>query len=749
MKKLYTGVLFVSLFFFPRCLFSQLNNGGLSANFGIDGDTRANYVKYGPATGLIPSDDWFSYVAGAISVIDTSNASFYLSLLSGGANLGFNKRMSVPLYSKISGKLWLDAVYGRDFISTSPLFDSTIFTIAAKNGDNPTNWLGGISNIPDKNDLLDVYAHMRRDGTSVYDSLWLFTGVSTVGTSGSRYFDAELYKKNFSYNSVSGTFSTAGTDAGHTAWQFDASGNITSTGDMILAVNYTPGMPPVVDLRIWVSQTTFSTIVPARFNFGPVLDGATAAFGYVSILSKTGATAFGSGIANYSATATADTTESTPWGTEQSSKNWGTQYQTLQLIEIGLNLTRIGLDPALYTAQGLNPCTSLFSDIFFKSRSSNSFTSNMQDFVEPLTFLRPPVMDFNLQPDTLRCNKPSGTIQITNVSTVGYYTWQTLSGNISGSNADSSQVNINKPGTYVVSGSPAIGCPATRIDTVIIPLDTFPPVASINATVGPNYSYLQLFGGDVAASNYMTPFGGSQGLLFDWSGPNSFTSTLQNPVTDTAWGNYQLIVTEKRNGCKDTVVKPLSIWDFIVLAGRFMNLSGNYESNFVLLNWQNIPQSNTQYYIIERSADGRNFSPIASIDNSSSPDTVYSMLSYKDMNPSKGVNYYRIQSVSADGKTLYSNIIEISTDPSQNRKIYLVTASGGKQAAIVCISDKDCQGTVVIYDMLGRPLSSKSMHLNAGTNIIPLSLSNELRKGVIVISLYLNNKMAFSQEAAF
>ncbi len=107
--------------------------------------------------------------------------------------------------------------------------------------------------------------------------------------------------------------------------------------------------------------------------FGPNFDGATPAFGYASILSKSGGTDFGSGISNFSATPAQDTTYSTPWGTEQSTKNWGTQYLSLQLVEIGLNLTRIGLDPALYTANGLNPCVSMFSDIFFKSRSSNSF----------------------------------------------------------------------------------------------------------------------------------------------------------------------------------------------------------------------------------------------------------------------------------------------------------------------------------------------------------------------------------------
>ena len=179
---------------------------------------------------------------------------------------------------------------------------------------------------------------------------------------------------------------------------------------MIIAVKFYSRLCPGVDLRIWVSQTTFATVTPAYFNFGANFDGATPAYGYASILSKSGGTDFGSGISNFSATPAQDTTYSTPWGTEQSTKNWGTQYLSLQLVEIGLNLTRIGLDPALYTANGLNPCVSMFSDIFFKSRSSNSFVSNMQDFVEPLKFLREPVMDFSLMPDTLRCNHTTGDI---------------------------------------------------------------------------------------------------------------------------------------------------------------------------------------------------------------------------------------------------------------------------------------------------------------------------------------------------
>jgi hypothetical protein len=748
--KLYPRALFLIVGLFPLSALAQLTNGGINAYFGVDGDTHSNYVKYGPLTGLIASDDWFSSSLSGNNIIDTSNASSYLSLLKAGNNIGFNKRMSVPLYSKLNGKLWLDAVYGRDYIGANSMIDSTGFTIASKNGDNPVNWMGGSKNFPEKDDLVDVFAHMRRDGTNVHDSLWFFTGVSTVGTTGSRYFDIELYKNNFSYNSVSGTFSSAGTDAGHTQWLFDASGNIIQTGDMIVAVNFNPGTAPVVDVRIWVSQTTFTTVIPSYFNFGPNFDGSTPAFGYASILSKAGATNFGSGISNYSGTPAQDTTYSTPWGTESSSDIWATQYQSLQFIEVGLNLTRIGVDPALYTAFGLNACQSLFSDIFFKSRASNSFTSDMHDFVAPLQFLRTPVMDYSLQPDTLRCNHSIGTIQITNNTTIGYYNWQTTNGNITTSNSDSSQININKPGTYIVTASAAQGCPATRTDTVIIPLDTFPPVASIVAAIGSNFSYLQFYGGNTSASNYPTPFGGSQGLLWNWSGPGGFSSTIQNPTNDTTWGTYQLIVTEKRNGCTDTAVQTLSYLDFAILSESYLKLSGIYANQSILLKWQDRSQTNTDYYVIEKSLNGIDFNKIGTVYNSNNADSVIlNFFSFTDASPNYGGNFYRIESITKNGQSSYSNIININADLANQEKFNLIRNYTGNGVSLVCNMNENYNGTIIMYNTVGQLLQTKNIQLNKGSNVVELPVNDNLRNAVIVVCLLINNQLSFTQKTIF
>lgn len=744
----------VTLFLFVVCVlplrsFSQLNNGGRYANFGVDADTRSNYMKYGLLTGSVASDDWFSPSLSGNNVIDTSNAASYTSLLQAGANISFYKRMSVPLYSRVGGKLWLDAVYGRDYMAAASLKDSTTFSIACKNGDNPSNWAGGVSSFPDKNDLVDVYAHMRRDGITVKDSLWLFTGVSTYGTSGSRYFDIELYKNNFTYNRTTGKFTTGGPDAGHTQWLFDASGNLIQTGDMILAVTFAPGSAPVVDVRIWVSQATWSSVTPSHFSFNASFDGATPAFGYASIVSKTGTTAFGAGIANYSGTAAQDTTYSTPWGSNTST-NWNAQYSSLQLIEVGLNLSRIGIDPALYTALASNACQSLFSSIFFKSRSSASFVSNMHDFMIPLDFVRTPVMDYSLKPDTLRCNKTTGLIQITNNTTAGYYTWQTANGNISGSNGDSTQLSITKPGTYIVSASPIDGCPATRKDTVVIPLDTFPPVASIAVSLVGNFSYLQLYGGNASASNYSTPFGGSQGLLWNWSGPQGFASTIQNPRTvDTAgvWGTYQLIVTEKRNGCKDTILKPISMYDFVILSTEELMVRGVYKNNSILLTWEDRNPDPASVYEIERYAGSDGFEPVGTVSNNGGS---AGSLSFTDNDPLPGNNRYRIKATGKNGQVYYSGVVIVAAGADGLQSFYLAGNSPGSGAATLVVNaGNDCQADIIMYSLSGQRLWDKDVQLSKGANTIGLSMASARKGSIQVIFLLINGRVAYSQKVMF
>ena len=727
--------------------FAQLSNGGFHAFFGVDGDTRGGYLKYGPQTGSIASDDWFSSSSlSGNNIIDTSNAAYYRSQLQAGNNISFIKQMPVQLYSNMNGRIWLDAIYSRDYIvqlnSSGSVIasDSTAFAGGCKNGDDPSHWTGATSStVPDKTDLIDVFAHMRRNGKNVHDSLWFFTGASTVGVAGARYFDIELYKNNISYSAASHSFTTGGANAGHTQWLFDASGNITQTGDMIVAVNYSSGSAPTIDLRIWVSQTTYNTVIPNLFNFGGSFNGATTSFGYASIVSKAGTTEFGSGIANYSSNAAQDTTYSTPWGTRSlvgTTQQWTTQFQSLQFIEVGLNLTRIGLDPALYTSLGSSACQSTFASIFFKSRSSTSFTSNLQDFVGPLNFLKTPVLDYSTSADSVRCNHPA-TLTVINNTTAGYYTWTTGNGSVSGSNSDSTAITVNKGGTYIISAAVAQGCPVTRRDTLVIAADTFPPVASIYVTTTPDANHLQFHGGDTSTSNYATAFGYSQGLAWSWSGPNGFSAIIQNPTGGMNMGTYQLTVTEKRNGCQNSATKAVS---FATLAVANISLGGTWMDKAVLLSWKN-DFADIASFEVEKSSTGMDFSLAGTVPADNSP-----LFSFTDKYPVAGNNFYRIGIIAKTGEKRYSGIIKMNKVMIESQGFYLVKKDGNTGIQLVANVTADSYGKIGVYAISGKLVAIKYCYLSKGKNSIELPSGNEPGSNARVITLYISNQLVFSQK---
>lgn len=484
MKHFLPVVIFLAIISTDVC--AQLTNGGTLANFTIDADTRVGYAKSGTTTLLAyNNDDWFlptSYPGTGKGVIDTTGASAFRTRLMAGDNISFSRRMNVVNNTVVNGRIWVDGLYVRDYsgssVGSTYTYDSTTFGNAAKNADNPnTGWNVGTQTIPSKVDLIDGFAHLRRDGSSPSDSLWMNFGITTLGVLGTRYYDIELFKKSCVYNSTTGLFSTGGTEGGHSEWKFNASGQIIQTGDLIISATFSPGAAPILDIRIWVSATTHSTVNPAFFNFNSNFDMPSGgSYGYAQIVSNANTTAFGAGTSNYSVLGLTDTTYATPWGTttfnaSNTQRIWSQNFDQLQFVETGINLTRIGLDPSLYTALGMGQCSPLFNSVFFKSRSSASFTSNLQDFMGPYDFGALPAASTVAASSNFPAlcpNNPVSTLFVNNAVSSSIYEWSTPNGSITTNPASGTSIDINGPGIYYVAQRLFSGCEVYATDTIQI-----------------------------------------------------------------------------------------------------------------------------------------------------------------------------------------------------------------------------------------------------------------------------------------
>ena len=713
---------------------AQTYSTGAIANFGIDGDVKSGEHLEGSFTAA-NTDDWFTKNSGR-GVIDTTGASIIKAALIANGNSTYSKGMAYPQYSVQGGKLLMDGIYVRDNMGLSgSIKDSTSFANGAKNGQSPDTW-GTSPNgaqVIDKTDIIDGFAHMRRNGTittgSNPDHLMLFMGASTAASSGNRFVDLELYKTRLAYNKATGIFTNQGpaSTGGHTTWEFNANGTIRAIGDVDITFDFSSSNITDIGVYLWVSKTNVQTVTPAGFDFMGTTefygDGQNATYGYAKIKAKNGGALPVWGSVNTS------NTDAPVWGT--TSKDWGTsntnyystQYAAGQFAEVGTDLTALGIDMALSTSN--DPCTAPFTRMLIKSRSSSAFTSALSDFTGPYAFLDvPQISPTILAPGNLACNAASINLNPQVITSGALYTWTTTDGSILGA-ANTPVITVNKVGKYFLYTSAAAGC-SQLVDSVTVKGDYYKPVAlayrlgTISAI-----TTAALVGGDLNASNYATPFGGSSGLTWNWTGPVSFASGLQNPVVATE-GSYKLVVTEIRNGCTDTSITYVP--SSLILPVTLIEFTGSNNNGIANLKWNTATEINMNRFEIERSSDAVSFKNIGlqKATGNSSANVDYSFTDNQMLN---GANYYRLKMINNDGTFSYSKVVMINSN-EKGMSFYIVYPNPfGATLQAKIESLKAEKGIVRIMNSNGTTVKVQTVLLLAGTTNITMNDMTALAPG--------------------
>lgn len=451
------------LILFAGFLNAQITSPIIKANFGVEAELRGNYFNNFVQSG---NDDWFNNGTPGTGrfVIDTTGAAGMMARYAvdpAFRRQPFYRTMSAPQYSIINNRLWIDAVYIRDYNGQTGN-DETSFVSSNKNGDSPADWAAGSSPVLAKTDIFDMLVHVRRAGRTATDSLWFMGGMSLQGQVGQRYFDFELYQTDIFYSRSTGMFSGYGPDAGHTSWELDAIGNIIKPGDVIFSAEYQSQGLTNIEARIWVNRNTMS-ITPAEFDWVGNFDGASVSsqYGYANIRPKTTG-------AYYTGTESGNNTWAGPFGFINASNAVVANYGASQFMEFSVNLTKLGLDPM--TILGGNACGLPFRRILVKTRTSASFTSSLSDFIGPFDFFTTPPVAAQADVPIFCGVMGASTISVMNPLPASVYTWKTLDGRIISGNVGPNII-VDTTGTYIVEQQLLDGCSATAADTVLITFD--------------------------------------------------------------------------------------------------------------------------------------------------------------------------------------------------------------------------------------------------------------------------------------
>ncbi len=457
------------LFTFITChVNAQVTTAQIKAGFGVDADLRSNFFNGFLQAG---NDDWFSNTVGGGGqfIIDTTGAAYilarYISIPSSRMQ-PFFRGMRYPQFSIVNGKMLIDGIFIRDHHGD----DSTVFAAGSnKNGMNPNTWTTPVAQgIPDKNDILDMFMHVRRDGINSTDSLWFFGGLSLDNTTGNRYFDFEMYQTDIYYDKPSLKFYGYGPDDGHTSWLFDGAGNVTRAGDIILTAEYGSSSLTALEARIWIHQSSLS-VTPANFNWAGQFDGANsgATYGYASIAPKTAGDF-------YTGLQCVNNTWAGPFSVVLQNNAIAVNYSAKQFMEFSVNLSKLGLDPLVTVGDA---CALPFRRLLVKSRASTSFTAELKDFVGPFSFFRAPMAQVATDFPVL-CQNGVAEIWVTNSIPTSLYTWSTPNGNIVGDSIGD-RITVDQAGSYIVRQELMDSCGSTYAsDTISVAMNNFCNVLS-------------------------------------------------------------------------------------------------------------------------------------------------------------------------------------------------------------------------------------------------------------------------------
>ncbi len=88
----------------------------------------------------------------------------------------------------------------------------------------------------------------------------------------------------------------------------------------------------------------------------------------------------------------------------------------------------------------------------------------------------------------------------------------------------------------------------------------------------------------------------------------------------------------------------------------FTNIKGIKKDNGIQIDWATAHENGLKKYSIERSVNGVNYNTIDSLPAMDQSENNYT---WTDNNPSENLNYYRIQSISANGQAKYSDILKV------------------------------------------------------------------------------------------
>lgn len=308
--------------------------------------------------------------------------------------------------------------------------------------------------------------------------------------------------------------------------------------------------------------------------------------------------------------------------------------------------------------------------------------------------------------------------------------------------------SLSSGGTTLID-NPANGCngPLTVFTPTFCPVVNAGDVLSFTANFqvgtppsGPHYAQHVTVWVDANQNGDFTDAGE---MLYQASAPaptNTVTQNITIPVGALVGKTTLRIRTGSVNS--GVVTSPCAYMAFsetedygldiiAALPVELISFTGEKRADAVQLEWSTASEENNDYFVVERSMDGRNYEVIAEV---SGKGTTVEINQYQamDLKPQTGTNYYRLTQIDFDGTVhiqdkvvavafVANTLLSVHPNPLKTNRLTLdfTTKNSGEMQ-------------LEIIDMHGRGIQDKIISVERGENAIGLDLP-DLAPGVYLL----------------
>jgi hypothetical protein len=165
-----------------------------------------------------------------------------------------------------------------------------------------------------------------------------------------------------------------------------------------------------------------------------------------------------------------------------------------------------------------------------------------------------------------------------------------------------------------------------------------------------------------------------------------------------------------------------------VLPIKLLSFSASKEGSSVKISWKVSQNETGDYFVVEKSTDGKNFSAIATVEANGFKGT--SEYSSTD-NASAGTTYYRLKIVNQDNSVSYSKVVTVKGQ-DENVEIKVLNNPATTNLNVTYKSSNQVNTTLKVYAVSGAQVYQAKLNASAGTNNISVPVQH-LQNGSYVL----------------